>query len=187
MIAIMQPRGVMVAQVILVHFVEVRILTGLPFFCPKILNCKQRVCWKTSFPHTLFLTVLLRHGICPAVRIFYDGCLVLLALAGLRYSGSLSRRILTHAAIFFCFISWHISRLCGFVHSVTYAGMFPRSLIAKTWPARTLFRKNFLAYSFYYSITMTVSVFALCGSALSRAAASRRKSIDKLSISAQII
>ena len=28
----MQPRGVMVAQVILVHFVEVRILTGLPFF-----------------------------------------------------------------------------------------------------------------------------------------------------------
>ena len=32
MIAIMQPRGVMVAQVILVHFVEVRILTGLPFF-----------------------------------------------------------------------------------------------------------------------------------------------------------
>ena len=32
---IMQPRGVTVAQVILVHFVEVRILTGLPFFCPK--------------------------------------------------------------------------------------------------------------------------------------------------------
>ena len=29
----LQPRGVMVAQVILVHFVEVRILTGLPFFC----------------------------------------------------------------------------------------------------------------------------------------------------------
>ena len=54
MIAIMQPRGVMVAQVILVHFVEVRILTGLPFFYLKILNCKQRVCWKTSFPHTLF-------------------------------------------------------------------------------------------------------------------------------------
>ena len=30
----LQPRGVMVAQVILVHFVEVRILTGLPFFLP---------------------------------------------------------------------------------------------------------------------------------------------------------
>ena len=29
-----QSRGVTVAQVILVHFVEVRILTGLPFFCP---------------------------------------------------------------------------------------------------------------------------------------------------------
>ena len=28
-----QSRGVTVAQVILVHFVEVRILTGLPFFC----------------------------------------------------------------------------------------------------------------------------------------------------------
>ena len=32
----LQPRGVMVAQVILVHFVEVRILTGLPFFCLEI-------------------------------------------------------------------------------------------------------------------------------------------------------
>ena len=31
----LQPRGVMVAQVILVHFVEVRILTGLPFFLPE--------------------------------------------------------------------------------------------------------------------------------------------------------
>ena len=30
-----QTCGVTVAQVILVHFVEVRILTGLPFFCPK--------------------------------------------------------------------------------------------------------------------------------------------------------
>lgn len=29
-----QPYGVMVAQVILDHFVEVRILVGLPFFCP---------------------------------------------------------------------------------------------------------------------------------------------------------
>ncbi len=28
----MQPYGVMVAQVILDHFVEVRILVGLPFF-----------------------------------------------------------------------------------------------------------------------------------------------------------
>ena len=30
----MQSCGVTVAQVILVHFVEVRILTGLPFFLP---------------------------------------------------------------------------------------------------------------------------------------------------------
>ena len=31
-----QSCGVMVAQVILVHFVEVRILAGLPFFCKKM-------------------------------------------------------------------------------------------------------------------------------------------------------
>ena len=42
----------------------------------------------------------------------------------------------------FCFISWRISRLYCFVHSVTYAGMLPRSLIAKTRPAHTLFRKT---------------------------------------------
>ena len=28
-----QSRGVMVAQMILVHLVEVRVLAGLPFFC----------------------------------------------------------------------------------------------------------------------------------------------------------
>ena len=33
-----QSRGVTVAQVILVHFVEVRILAGLPFFLPKFRN-----------------------------------------------------------------------------------------------------------------------------------------------------
>ena len=38
----MQPRGVMVAQVILVHFVEVRILTGLPFFCPNFGQKKMK-------------------------------------------------------------------------------------------------------------------------------------------------
>ena len=33
----MQPRGVMVAQVILVHLVEVRILAGLPFLFLDVL------------------------------------------------------------------------------------------------------------------------------------------------------
>ena len=34
---LMQPRGVMVAQVILVHLVEVRILAGLPFLFLDVL------------------------------------------------------------------------------------------------------------------------------------------------------
>ena len=40
---LMQPRGVMVAQVILVHLVEVRILAGLPFFFAllKLLSFKR--------------------------------------------------------------------------------------------------------------------------------------------------
>ena len=41
------------------------------------------------FSILFFLTVLLRYGIRHAVRIFYRGCLTLLAPAGLRYSGSL--------------------------------------------------------------------------------------------------
>lgn len=41
----MQSCGVTVAQVILVHFVEVRILTGLPFFCPP-----QTLEFKAHFP-----------------------------------------------------------------------------------------------------------------------------------------
>ena len=41
---LLQPRGVMVAQVILVHFVEVRILTGLPFFLPWKRQKKHEAC-----------------------------------------------------------------------------------------------------------------------------------------------
>ena len=36
--ALLKPRGVMVAQVVLVHLVEVRILTGLPFFYPRFYS-----------------------------------------------------------------------------------------------------------------------------------------------------
>ena len=41
-----QTCGVTVAQVILVHFVEVRILTGLPFFCPysRVIPAKSTLC-----------------------------------------------------------------------------------------------------------------------------------------------
>ena len=66
----LQPRGVMVAQVILVHFVEVRILTGLPFFFKKSLTVSKEYAGKRVFRILFFLTVLLRHGIRPAVRIF---------------------------------------------------------------------------------------------------------------------
>ena len=71
----------MVAQVILVHFVEVRILTGLPFFClEKSLTVSKEHAGKRVFRMLFFLTGLLRHGMCHAVRIFYGGCLALLAL-----------------------------------------------------------------------------------------------------------
>ncbi len=39
-----QTCGVTVAQVILVHFVEVRILTGLPFFCLNVRGRHQESC-----------------------------------------------------------------------------------------------------------------------------------------------
>ena len=42
---------------------------------------------------------------------------------------------------FFCFISWHISCLCCFSPLVVYAGTLPQSLIAKTRPVLTIFRK----------------------------------------------
>ena len=46
---ITQTYGVMVAQVILVHFVEVRILVGLPFFCPVRNPCKKQLLTLANF------------------------------------------------------------------------------------------------------------------------------------------
>ena len=55
----MQPRGVMVAQVILVHFVEVRILTGLPFFFASYRGLSRAFAALLTRSHT---------GVCSLVR-----------------------------------------------------------------------------------------------------------------------
>lgn len=56
----MQSRGVMVAQVILVHLVEVRILAGLPFFLPewaKKTKYVENMLHFTQHSHTSLFTL----------------------------------------------------------------------------------------------------------------------------------
>ena len=61
-----QTCGVTVAQVILVHFVEVRILTGLPFFC---LNfCHNLLILNAKLPLSRFAVFSAPHSQKPVNR-----------------------------------------------------------------------------------------------------------------------
>ena len=62
-------------------------------------------------------------------------------------------------AIFFCFISWHISCLCCFSPLVVYVGTLPQSLIAKTRPVLTIFRKLGKNHSAFFVSTSLIYLY----------------------------
>ena len=107
-----QTYGVTVAQVILVHFVEVRILVGLPFFLSlnarNVRNPRKKsnsVLENFIFPPEFFFFALFIF--CGAKNVDYSlsgGCLALLALrsAMLTHVGALRLRRILAGLPFFC-------------------------------------------------------------------------------------
>ena len=87
---------------ILVHFVEVRILTGLPFFClEKSLTVSKEYAWKQDFQHTLFSYSFATAWHTPRRKDFLWWLPCVTRPAGLRYSGSLRVESL-RGCHFFC-------------------------------------------------------------------------------------
>ena len=91
------------------------------------------------------LLLFLFHGACIGA-----GCLALLALAGLRYSGSapLSRLVNPPLRVPFFGVLRHILRLAVVIHSVEYSRTLPRYFLGKAQPVQRTNSQKTTAFIF---------------------------------------